>query len=237
MMNTMSFQPRRLLAATLLALVLLPALATADPCLIVYPQSETVYHYDVNEYYTVGPGDPLYDPVYDRGGLVLIELNTNEIAFNIYQAPNLTGFVPSTGGLEGYFIDDPVFDLTVDGFNNEPITYVNVLLVFEPTDPTCMTFVVQVDGQLATYYPGLGWYHPLGDLVVQTPTPHGNNYSDTITVNVEWGGCEGFQAWAFSDENFNLRRDGGECFTAFSHDVTVPVEATTWGGIRGAFGR
>jgi hypothetical protein len=35
----------------------------------------------------------------------------------------------------------------------------------------------------------------------------------------------------------DLRRDGGECFTAFSHDVTVPVEATTWGGIRGAFGR
>jgi hypothetical protein len=34
----------------------------------------------------------------------------------------------------------------------------------------------------------------------------------------------------------NLRRDGGECFTAFSHDVTVPVESATWGRIRSMFG-
>ncbi|MBP2681765.1 MAG: hypothetical protein H6Q78_1628, partial [Candidatus Krumholzibacteriota bacterium] len=34
------------------------------------------------------------------------------------------------------------------------------------------------------------------------------------------------------DENYNLVRDGGECFSAFSHDTTVPVEETTWGGIK-----
>lgn len=235
-MSTVYLHHRRLTGAVFLGLILLPVLAFADPCLIVYPAAPTVYHYDVNEYYTVGPGHPLYDPEFDRGGLVLIELNTDEIAYNIYQAPDLTGFVESTDGREGYFIEEPVFDLIVDGFSNTPTTFINVLLVFEPTDPECMTFVVQVNSIFATYYPGLGWYYPLGDLVVSTPTQWGNNYSDTITVTVEWGGCDGFQTWAFSDENMNLRRDGGECFTAFSHDVTVPVESATWGKIRSMFG-
>jgi len=214
-------------------LLLLPVLALADPCLIVYPDAATVYHYDVNEYYTVGPGHPLYDPLYDRGGEVLVE-HGDEIAYNIYQAPQLDGFQPSQNGVEGYFIDDGLFDLIVDGFHNAPITFENVLLVFEPVPAGCGLLVL-VDGMVAEYEPGLGYYRPIGDIVVSTPTGVGGNYSDTVTVEIAWGGCEGFQGWAFSDENYNLHRDGGECKTAFSHDFHVPVEQTTWGAIRSIF--
>jgi hypothetical protein len=45
-----------------------------------------------------------------------------------------------------------------------------------------------------------------GDLVVSTPTPYGRNY-------------DGVQ-------------NSGECFTAYTHDLTaVPVQEKTWGSI------
>jgi hypothetical protein len=217
--------------AFIVALLLLPAIAFADPCLIVYPSSNTVYHYDVNEYYTVGMGHPLYDAMYDRGGEVLIDINTDEIAYNIYQAPNLVGFTPSTNGEEGYFIADVAFDLILDGFSNEPTTYENIYLVFEPIPDDCATLNVMVDGN-----PVMGGMYNVGDLAVSTPTPDGNNYSDTMTFYVEWSGCPGFLVWAFADDNYNGVRDGGECFTAFSHDLTVPTKDTTWGAIKTMYG-
>jgi hypothetical protein len=75
----------------------------------------------------------------------------------------------------------------------------------------------------------------IGDLVVSTPTPAGGNYSDTITKFVEWGGCYGVRIWAFADENHNGMRDGGECFTAFSHDSTVPAQKASWGAVKGLY--
>jgi hypothetical protein len=78
-----------------LLLSLFSVSASADPCLVVYPDISCVYHYDETEYYTVGPGHPLYDPDYDRGGKVLLETGTDEIDLSIYQAPNLSGFEPS----------------------------------------------------------------------------------------------------------------------------------------------
>jgi len=208
---------------------LIAAPVLADVCLTVYPTGDCYYAFDESEYYLVSSGDPLYDAAYDRGGFVLIDSNNDQVAFDIYQAPGLTGFQVSENGQEGYFFEGTEFTLIIDGFSNAPTTYTNIKLVMEPGPDSCPAEVM-IDGS------PVGDVYDVGDLVVSTPA-QGNNYSDTITVNVEWGGCDGFQAWAFSDENFNLHRDGGECFTAFSHDVTVPVEATTWGGIRGAFGR
>ena len=49
-------------AFALVVMVLASASAFADPCLTVYPTGDTIYHYDVNEYFVVGPGDSLYDP-------------------------------------------------------------------------------------------------------------------------------------------------------------------------------
>ncbi len=214
---------------TAVALFMLPALVTAEPCLVVYPTSPAVYHYDVNEYYTVSYGHPLYDPMYDRGGEVLIDINNDEIPLEIYQIPLLIGFEESSGGEEGYFFIGSNFDFIIDGWNNQPTTYENILLVFEPEPGWCEPQIT-VDGNLVT-----GDTYPIGDLVVSTPTPNGNNYSDTITKHITWTGCYGIRIWAFSDSDYNGERDGGECFTAFSHDSSVPVEEATWGAVKSLY--
>lgn len=218
-----------------LVVILTPALVSADPCLIVYPDGATIYHYEAAEYYTVGPGDPLYDPVYDRGGEVLIDALTDEIALNIYQAPGLVGFVLDNVD-QGYFIAFNPFNLIVDGFANTPTTYANILLVFDLILPSGCVPIITVDGNPVLFDPGLGYYWPIGDLVVSTPTPTGGNYSDTATFAINALGCIGYRVYAFADENFNLVRDGGECFSAFSHDVTVPAHDRTWGAVKSLFG-
>jgi hypothetical protein len=92
-----------------------------------------------------------------------------------------------------------------------------------------------VNGNAALYDPGLGWYYPIGDLAVSTPTPDGNNYSDTVMENIHWSGCTSVRIWAFADEDYDLMHEAGECFTAFSHDVTVPADRTTWGAVKALF--
>jgi hypothetical protein len=112
---------------------------------------------------------------------------------------------------------------------------VNILLVFDKVDPSSCQPTITVDGNPVLYASGLGWYYPIGDLVVSTPTPWGNNYSDTMTLDVSWLHCYGLRIYAFSDENYNLVRDGEECFSAFSHDTTVPAEDSTWGAIKAIY--
>jgi hypothetical protein len=221
------------IAACIAVLAALPANVLADPCLVVYPIGDCIYHYDTAEYYTVGPGDPLYDPVYDRGGEVLLEVGTDEIDQSIYQAPGLAGFTPSTDGNEGFVFMASDFDLVIDGWSPSPTTLVNVLLVFDEFDPAGCSPTVTVEGTPVDA--GSGWTYAVGDLVVSTPTPEGNNYSDTITVHVVWSGCIGMRMWAFSDENDNGIHDGGECFTAFSHDAVVPTSDRTWTAVKALF--
>jgi len=201
--------------------------ANPDPCLVVYSSGPCTYHYDPVEYYTVAPGDPLYDPLYDRGGKVLLEVGSHQIDPSIYQAPQLTGFVATYDGNDGYFIDGTDFTLIIDGFSNVPTTYTNILVVFDQFKPTGCTPQIYADGTLVT-----GGTYGAGDLVVSTPTPYGNNYSDTKTVHISWRGCMGLRIWAFADADYDGKRDGGECFTAFSHDLTIPVQDRTWGAIK-----
>jgi len=201
----------------------------ADPCLVVYPGTPCTYHYDPTEYYTAGPGDPYYDAFYDRGGEVLLEVGTNEIDLSIYQAPFLAGFVSDSMN-QGYYFDGTEFDLYIDGFSNRPTTYVNILVVFDKPVPSGCTPQIWIDGS-----PLAGTVYSAGDLVVQTPTPYGNNYSDVLVHHVEWRGCYGTHVWAFSDANYNGKKDGGECFTAFSHDVTIPVKPASWGVIKSLY--
>jgi hypothetical protein len=216
-------------SVTLFVFLILPLTAVAEPCLVVYPTGPSEYHYDVNEYYTVGYGHPLYDPMYDRGGEVLIDINTNGIPYDIYQTPDLIGFQSSTDGNEGYFFVGSTFNLVVDGFANEPTTFNNILLVFDP-DPAACAPIITVDGDPVT-----GDTYAIGDLTVSTPTDMGNNYSDTVIKSITWMGCYGVRIWAFADENHNGMNDGNECFTAFSHDSTVPTENKSWGAIKSLY--
>ncbi len=215
----------------LVCLLMLPSVtySNPDPCLIVYTTSPTIYHYDVNESYTVTAGHPLYDPLYDRRGEVLIDINSNEIALDIYQAPNLMGFEPSSDGQDGFFSVGAEFEIVVDGWNNQPITYENVLLIFEPEHEWC-SLTVFVDGDSVA-----GDSYSLGDLIVSTPTPEGNYYSDTIIKPIFWYGCPSVRIWAFADENYNGQREGDECFSAFSHDLTIPVGIKSWGAIKSLY--
>lgn len=216
-----------------LCIAVAASVAVADPCLIVYSDGTTIYHYDPVEYYTVTSGHPLYDAAYDRGGKVLIDANNGEIAYNIYQAPGLAGFQVDSEN-QGYFIIGNDFNLIVDGFNNSPTTYVNILLVFDLIEPSGCVPTITIDGNPALYDGSLGFYYPIGDLAVSTPA-QGNNYSDTVMRAIHWESCSGVRIWAFSDEDYNLHRTGGECFSAFSHDLTVPTEESTWGKIKGLY--
>jgi hypothetical protein len=218
---------RKVLLAGVLVLLALSSGLLADPCLVVYPDAPCTYHYSPAEYYTVGPGNPLYDAQYDRGGEVLLETGTNEIDMSIYQAPHLDGFVATEDGNEGYFFGGTNFTLIIDGFSNQPTTYSDVLVIFDKVVPTGCVPELSVEGTTVTG----GVYHA-GDLVVSTPTPYGNNYSDTKTVRIDWRGCYGVRIWAFADADHDHKRDGGECFTAFSHDLTIPTHETTWGAIK-----
>jgi len=205
-------------------------MASPDPCLVVYSDGPCTYHYDPAEYYTVGPGDPLYDPLYDRGGKVLLTIGTNDIDMSIYQAPGLTGFIPAYDGDDGYWIDGTDFNLIIDGFSNEPTTYPNILVMFDRFTPSGCVPTIYADGTLVT-----GFVYGVGDLVVSTPTPDGNNYSDTKTVAISWRGCNGLRIWAFADEDYDGVMDGGECFTAYSHDLTIPVQDKTWSTIKALY--
>lgn len=210
-----------------LFILILGSTASADPCLVVYPTGPCVYHYDMTEYYTVGPGDPYYDAEYDRGGEVLLELGSNEIDHSIYQAPGLMGFEVSSEGNDGYVFLDTEFELVIDGFSNTPTTYPNIILVFDKFVPESCVPDIMVNGMPIT-----GTTFSAGDLVVTTPTMEGNNFSDTMTLLVTWHGCYGLHAWAYSDEDYSGTHDGGECFTAFSHDSTIPTASSTWGAIK-----
>jgi hypothetical protein len=206
------------------------AVVHADPCLVVYSSGPCTYHYDPAEYCTVGPGDPHYNPLYDRGGKVLLLVGSNDIDRSIYQPPNLTGFVATYDGNEGYFIDGTDFTLVIDGFSNSPTTYPNILVKFDQFNPSGCTPQIWANGS-----PVSGATYSAGNLAVSTPTGYGNNYSDTKTVHISWRGCKGLRIWAFADADYDGKRDGGECFTAFSHDLTVPVQEKTWGAIKEIF--
>jgi hypothetical protein len=107
---------------------------------------------------------------------------------------------------------------------------VNILVKFDKTVPTGCVPEIFINGLRVT-----GMTYNAGDLVVSTPTPYGNNYSDTKTLDLSWRGCYGVHVWAFSDEDHDGKRDGGECFTAFSHDLMIPVQGSTWGAIKALY--
>ena len=223
---------RCIMLYTVFVALLIPVTLLGDPCLVVYPGGPCVYCYDPMEYYTAGPGEAGYDPVYARGGLVLLERGSGEIDHSIYQAPMIEWFQPSLEGNDGYVFLTPDVELIVDGFHNTPIIYRNIIVVFDRFTPSGCTPTITVDG-----VPIAGTQYPAGDLTVSTPTARGNNYSDTFTLRIDWTSCAGIRIWAFADEDYDGVKDGGECFTAYSHDASIPVESSTWGGIKNLYRR
>lgn len=221
----------------LVGLLLGSAVVQADVCLMSYPTTTCEYHYSSADKYTVGSGHPLYDPLYDLNGEVLIKIDPIDgdgVALDVYQAPGLVQFVLDEVD-QGYFSLALDYDLVIDGYNKNPTVYTNILLVFDTFDPVDCVPLITVDGNPVLFDATLGYYYPIGDLVVSTPV--GNKYSDTVTHNIAVGGCAGVRIWAFADENFSMTHDlPGECFTAFSHDSTVPVGTkASWGALKSQY--
>jgi hypothetical protein len=216
------------------ALVLLAGMTTgsvvvqADVCLMTYPTATCEYRYSSLDKYTVGVGHPLYDPLYDLNGEVLIKIDPIDgdgVALDVYQAPGLAQFVLDEVN-QGYYSHIADHEIVVDGYSKSPTVYTNILFVFDTFDPVDCVPTITVDGNPALFDASLGYYYPIGDLAVSTPV--GNKYSDTVMHSVVVAGCSGARVWAFSDENFSLTHDlPGECFTAYSHDSTVPVQSST----------
>jgi hypothetical protein len=205
-------------------------LMACDYCLVIYPDAQCVYHYDPRIYFTVKPGDPLYNPAYDRGGKVLLKRSTNAIDPVLYQPPNLIGFYATTDGYDGYYVATSEFRLIIDGFSKEPTYYPNVVLIFDNVKPKYCVPEIHINGALLS-----GMTYAAGNLNVTTPTPDGKNYSDVISVLFSQRGCYGVRVWAFSDENGNGILDAGECRSAYSHDTMVPVQEKTWSSIKELF--
>lgn len=220
---------------------------SCDPCLLVYPTLPTTYQYDSSKYYTVTDGHPLYDPTYDRGGEVLIwdrSYYPDRIAYEIYQAPGLTGFEVATGNT-GYYFTGISFDLVIDGWSNYSTTREDIRLIFEPIPEDC-TPTITVNGLPVT---GPHYRILLGDLVVSTPvvTPTRTYYSDTIILSVEWSGCIGLHMIAYEECDHDWYRrpcpDCEEettncchhCHHTCAHGAVVPVEEETWGAIKAMY--
>jgi hypothetical protein len=218
-----------------------------DPCLLVYPTLPTTYHYNPFKYYTVSAGHPLYDPAYDRGGEVLIMhrmFYPDRIAYEVYQAPDLTGFEAATG-TTGYYFTATSFDLVIDGWSNFPTTRSDIRLKFKPIPDDC-TPTITLNGTPVT---GPHYRILLGDLVVTTPvvTPTRTYYSDTMTLYVEWSGCIGLYMIAWEDCDHNWQQTPcadcedettnccHHCNITCAHGAVIPVEEETWGAIKAMY--
>ncbi|MDI6809727.1 MAG: hypothetical protein QME66_12215 [Candidatus Eisenbacteria bacterium] len=231
-------------AVLLLSLVSAATLfANPDPALMVYPFGISVYHYDGNEYKVVFPGEPGYDPQYDRRGKVLVNKTDLTVARDVYLA-NPVDFDQSSGEGEGYFTEVKNFMLTIRCWSNRATTFRSVYLFVSDNGmeltslPMCTSdkcfFDLNVDGTKYTT-PYL-----LGDIEVATPAaPH---YSGEVTVHVKWTGeCLYLVLGAFIDENGNGMPDPSEIKAPGSHDTTTddPLMTDTvpisWGTLKAMY--
>ena len=200
----------------------------AEPCLLIYPLQSTTFRYDPFRYVTITAADPRFDPAYERSGKMLWDLVNNRAACEVYQAPNLQGFVASTTGRSEYYITKWDVDLAVDGFFTEPRRLNDIYVRFQPI-PSDAIVDISVNGNQITNY-----RHFIPALSVMSSV-HCCFYSDMISFNVEWLGAKQIIVTAFADKDGNGVYDGEPCFNVLLEDPYVPVENTTWGKIKAIY--
>jgi hypothetical protein len=202
--------------------------ALADPCLLVYPLDRTVFRFDASRYALITEGEPGYKHEYSLSGNVLWDMTRNRIASEVYQAPELQGFVESYEGRSEFFSPRMTSTIVIDGFYGEPRRLNDIYLRFLPY-PRDAFIQVYINGS-----PLNDRLFRISDLLVETPTGDGF-YSDKILLDIEWSGAKSIMISAFSDKNGNRVFDGEPCFQVLLEDPTVPVEDTTWGRIKSLY--
>jgi hypothetical protein len=202
--------------------------ARADPCLLIYPLDRTVFHYDASRYVLIAEGEPGYDHNYSLSGNVLWDVTLDRIASEVYQAPDLQGFVVSYDGHSTFYTPRLTSTIVVDGFYDEPRRLNEIYLRFLPFPRDAIT-QIYINGNLVTE-PA---YH-ISHLLVSTPVDDGF-YSAKVMMDIEWYGAKSIIISAFSDKNGNRIFDGEPCFNILLEDPTIPVDETTWGHIKSLY--
>ncbi|MFQ5510269.1 MAG: hypothetical protein ACE5EO_00315 [Candidatus Krumholzibacteriia bacterium] len=218
----------RLILLLVVAITASAVAASAEPCILAYPAGRVSFRFDPTQYETKGPGDPLFDPAYSVGGLMLWDKFGERVAFEIYQAPGLDGFSPSTSGRNEFLFFGAEMALVIDGFADTPRQLSDVFVQFTPR-PLGVPAAIQVDGE-----PVQDLRYHLPRIVVSTPT--GNGYfSDKTTINIKSSGVLRLEVAVYQDRNGNRILDGERCITVIMEDFTIPVEERTWGAIKAMY--
>jgi len=212
----------------LAAFIFFPALASAESSILVYPQGNAVFQFDPSSYKLVYPGDSLYDPAYDRFGVMLWDINRSRIAYELYQAPGLLGFEPGYMQKNAFNLPTNRLTLYVDGFFSSPRRLNDIYVRFLPT-PTNAEPVIYVNDSRVE---GLVYYIP--ELIVSTPTENGF-FSDRISLDIVWSGAKAMKIMVFSDKNGDGVFEGTEEYSVYMQDQTVSTEDASWGKIKAMY--
>ena len=224
----------RIVCCIVASAVILSAVAIdpvfAEPLLLVYPNSPTVFRYDPACYEELTPSDPNYDPAYDIGGKMLWDKVEQRVPIEIYRAPQLNGFETSPYALNEFVTMRNYFNLVVDGFFAAPRQLNNLYLRIIP-DPPQTIVEATVGGlpmdRLVTPLPGLDVTTPIGD----------GFYSDTMWIYVTWSGTVGMRMIVYADKDGNCVYDDVKPrFSIYVVDNTIAVKHETWGGIKALYG-
>lgn len=206
------------------------AQSAPEPLLLVYPNQPAEFFYNPAEYKALPPSDPNFDSNYAIGGYTLWDNVEDRIAYEIYRAPYLTGFQPSSNGRNEFVLMKNEFLLIIDGFHEYPRQFKQLYVRFIP-DPPFSTALIVMNGE-----PLDRLITPVTGFDAQTLTPEGY-YTGTRTCHVRWSASVGIRIMVYGDKNGNRVYDGGPPrWSIYVWDNTVPVENKTWGGIKALYG-
>jgi hypothetical protein len=222
---------QRLLVAVTAMFIAVPAAvpAKAEPCILAYPGSQTMFRYDPDRYEVLAPSDADFNPNYSLSGQMLWDKVEGRVAYEVYQAPGLSGFEPSTSGRSEFHQVASRGTLVIDGFSVSPRQLSDVCVQFNPR-PGTAPVSVKVNG-----VPVSGLRYMIPHFAVSTPTPDGF-YSDQIVLTFEWSGALQMEVIVYSDRNRNRVFDGEMGFSVLLEERTVPTRSATWGGIKAIYG-
>lgn len=202
----------------------------SEPLLLVYPDEPAVFRYDPVRYELVTAPDPKFNNVYAISNTMLWDRVEGRIPYEIYRAPQLTGFAPSPYGFNEYALTTGDFDLVVDGISRIVRTYSNLYVRFIPV-PASSVVEVAIDSQ-----PVSGLVARLPDLAVSTDV--GDGYvADVMTRHITWSGAAGLRILVYSDkDNDGLYSGGKPLYSVFVEENTVSTQKTTWGAVKALYG-
>ena len=202
----------------------------AEPGLLVYPDVPTEFRYNPAEYEIITLGHPQFNPDYQIGGLSLWDKIEQRIAYEVFRAPQLTGFSSSSNGQNEFVLMTNEFKVIVDGFSTQPRYLGKVYVRFVP-DPPHSTALIEMAGEEIDLL-----IQPIKPIDVQDLTPEGF-YASTLSVHIRWSGAVGIRITAYGDKNNNRVYDGGmPRWSIYVQDNSVPVENTSWGAIKARYG-